>query len=394
MAKKRYLQDDIVRDLEDKMVFIGGPRQVGKTTLARLVGNGNYKKYAYLNWDNRTDRKTILSEEFPADAGLLIFDEIHKYKKWKNYIKGEYDKHKERFDIIVTGSARLDLYRRGGDSLMGRYHYLRLHPFSLSEVVGKKRDIDVFKELVFTDDPKGNKARKIFDELFIFGGFPEPFLKKDMRTLRRFHMERLERLVKEDIRDLESVRDISAIQILVELLPPKVGSLLSLNSMTEDLQVTYKTVAHWMDILEKFYYHYRIYPYNARTIRSLKKEPKMYLWDWSQISDEAARFENIIASHLLKTVHYLTDIEGYKAELFFLRDIESRETDFLVTIDRKPWFSVEVKLSSLEISKPLKYFSDKLKIPFNYQVVKKEGIDYQYENIRVISADKFLSALI
>lgn len=394
MAKKRYLQDDIVRDLEDKMVFIGGPRQVGKTTLARLVGNGNYKKYAYLNWDNRTDRKTILSEEFPADAGLLIFDEIHKYKKWKNYIKGEYDKHKERFDIIVTGSARLDLYRRGGDSLMGRYHYLRLHPFSLSEVVSKKRDIDVFKELVFTDDPKGNKARKIFDELFIFGGFPEPFLKKDMRTLRRFHMERLERLVKEDIRDLESVRDISAIQILVELLPPKVGSLLSLNSMTEDLQVTYKTVAHWMDILEKFYYHYRIYPYNARTIRSLKKEPKMYLWDWSQISDEAARFENIIASHLLKTVHYLTDIEGYKAELFFLRDIESRETDFLVTIDRKPWFSVEVKLSSLEISKPLKYFSDKLKIPFNYQVVKKEGIDYQYENIRVISADKFLSALI
>ena len=394
MAKKRYLQDDIVRDLEDKMVFIGGPRQVGKTTLARLVGNGNYKKYAYLNWDNRTDRKTILSEEFPADAGLLIFDEIHKYKKWKNYIKGEYDKHKERFDIIVTGSARLDLYRRGGDSLMGRYHYLRLHPFSLSEVIGKKRDIDVFKELVFTDDPKGNKARKIFDELFIFGGFPEPFLKKDMRTLRRFHMERLERLVKEDIRDLESVRDISAIQILVELLPPKVGSLLSLNSMTEDLQVTYKTVAHWMDILEKFYYHYRIYPYNARTIRSLKKEPKMYLWDWSQISDEAARFENIIASHLLKTVHYLTDIEGYKAELFFLRDIESRETDFLVTIDRKPWFSVEVKLSSLEISKPLKYFSDKLKIPFNYQVVKKEGIDYQYENMRVISADKFLSALI
>lgn len=394
MAKKRYLQDDIVRDLEDKMVFIGGPRQVGKTTLARLVGNGNYKKYAYLNWDNRTDRKTILSEEFPADAGLLIFDEIHKYKKWKNYIKGEYDKHKERFDIIVTGSARLDLYRRGGDSLMGRYHYLRLHPFSLSEVVGKKREIDVFKELVFTDDPKGNKARKIFDELFIFGGFPESFLKKDMRTLRRFHMERLERLVKEDIRDLESVRDISAIQILVELLPPKVGSLLSLNSMTEDLQVTYKTVAHWMDILEKFYYHYRIYPYNARTIRSLKKEPKMYLWDWSQISDEAARFENIIASHLLKTVHYLTDIEGYKAELFFLRDIESRETDFLVTIDRKPWFSVEVKLSSLEISKPLKYFSDKLKIPFNYQVVKKEGIDYQYENIRVISADKFLSALI
>lgn len=394
MAKKRYLQDDIVRDLEDKMVFIGGPRQVGKTTLARLVGNGNYKKYAYLNWDNRTDRKTILSEEFPADAGLLIFDEIHKYKKWKNYIKGEYDKHKERFDIIVTGSARLDLYRRGGDSLMGRYHYLRLHPFSLSEVVGKKREIDVFKELVFTDDPKGNKARKIFDELFIFGGFPEPFLKKDMRTLRRFHMERLERLVKEDIRDLESVRDISAIQILVELLPPKVGSLLSLNSMTEDLQVTYKTVAHWMDILEKFYYHYRIYPYNARTIRSLKKEPKMYLWDWSQISDEAARFENIIASHLLKTVHYLTDIEGYKAELFFIRDIESRETDFLVTIDRKPWFSVEVKLSSLEISKPLKYFSDKLKIPFNYQVVKKEGIDYQYENIRVISADKFLSALI
>ncbi len=392
MIKDRYLHAAITADLKEKMVFLGGPRQVGKTTLARFLGEKNYKSYAYLNWDSRQDRKSILEGKFSGDADLIIFDEIHKYKKWKNYIKGEFDTHKDTFHILVTGSARLDLYRRGGDSLMGRYHYYRLHPFSVAEVLESQPDIQVFKELKFPQT--NNLVSKTFLELLKFGGFPEPFLKKDQQTLRRFHNERIDRLIKEDIRDIESVRDLSALQVLVEILPPKVGSLLSLNTLRGDLEVAYKTMKTWMDILERFYYHFRIYPYASTAIKSLRKEPKMYLWDWSQVADPGARLENMVASHLLKMTHFLHDAHGRKAELYFLRDIEGREVDFLVAIDRKPWLAIEVKSGKEDISKPLVYFTAKLKIPFTYQLMKEAGIDYWKKNIRVMSADKFLSGLV
>ncbi|PKL72385.1 AAA family ATPase [Candidatus Kuenenbacteria bacterium HGW-Kuenenbacteria-1] len=392
MIKNRYLHFPIVSDLKNKMVFIGGPRQVGKTTLSQYIGANNYKKYTYLNWDNREDQKIILQKKFDAESTLIIFDEIHKYKQWKNYIKGEFDKYKEKFHILVTGSARLDLYRKGGDSLMGRYHYYRLHPFSLAEVLQIKPNIKISKELFFSTVKKN--IAKTFTDLLIFGGFPEPFIKKDQKILRRFHNERLDRLIKEDIRDIEQVRDLSALQILVEILPEKVGSLLSLNALREDLQVAHKTISLWMDILERFYYHFRIYPYSASTIKSLRKEPKMYLWDWSQIQNKGSKLENIIASHLLKMSHFLYDTEGYKIELCFLHDIEGREVDFLITVNKKPWFVVEVKTSDNKPSKHLKYFIKKLNIPFAYQVVKQSGIDFWQDKIRVISADKFLSGLI
>lgn len=392
MIKDRYLHTVIRSDLKKKMVFVGGPRQIGKTTLALFLGKNDYKTYTYLNWDNRQDRKSILRSEFQGDTNLVIFDEIHKYKKWKNYIKGEFDTHKDRFHILVTGSARLDMYRRGGDSLLGRYHYYRLHPFSLAEMLGGLPNISVSKALIF---PKSTSAMsRVFKNLLTFGGFPEPFLRKDQQTLRRFHNERVDRLIKEDIRDIEQVRDLSALQILVEILPSKVGSLLSLNALRGDLEVAHKTVKTWMDILERFYYHFRIYPYAFTTIKSLRKEPKMYLWDWSQADDAGARLENMTASHILKMTHFLYDAYGHKTELFFLRDIEGREVDFLVTVDRKPWLAIEVKSGKENVSKSLVYFVDKLKIPFAYQLVKETGIDYWKNNIRIISADKFLSGLI
>ncbi len=392
MFLDRYLQKNVLADLKNKMVFIGGPRQVGKTTLALMIGQKYYKKYLYLNWDNREDRKNILAGKIKAGTKLVIFDEIHKYKQWKNYVKGEFDKNKDKFNILVTGSARLDLYRRGGDSLMGRYYYYRLHPFSLAENFQPTKIVKPPQELKFLKTTK--KTKEIFDNLLKFGGFPEPFLKKNQKTLRRFHNERLDRLVREDIRDIELVRDLSALQILVEILPSKVGSLLSLNSLREDLQVAHKTISLWVDILERFYYHFRIYPFSTTIIKSLRKEPKLYLWDWSQIDNYNARLENIIASHLLKFVHFLYDSEGYKAELFFLRDIEGREVDFLITVNRQPWFMVEVKKTETKPSKNLKYFKEKLKIPFAYQVVAEENIDFYQNEIRIISADKFLGGLV
>lgn len=306
-------------------------------------------------------------------------------------MKGEYDKYKDRFDIMVTGSARLDLYSYGGDSLLGRYHYMRLHPFSVREALGLQPTLAVSREPKFT---KHKNARDVFVRLFRFGGFPEPFIKKDLVTLRRFHNERLERLIKEDIRDIENVRDISALQILVELLPAKVGSLLSVNSLKGDLGVTHKTVSAWTDILERFYYHFRMYPFAATSIKSLRKEPKMYLWDWSQIEDEAIKLENIVASHLLKTAHFFYDTQGYRVELKFIRDTEGREVDFLLTVNKKPWMAVEVTSHDQNVSKNLKYFAEKLNIPFVYQVVGGKDIDVIKNGVRVISADTFLSALV
>jgi len=388
---ERYLNKLVTADLKEKMVFIGGPRQVGKTTFAKEIGRLHYTKSACLNWDSREDRQAILASRFDASAGLLIFDEIHKYKQWKNYVKGVYDTYKERFEVLITGSARLDIYRKGGDSLMGRYHYYRLHPFSLAEALQIDNQYIMSGELQFATYAG---SREVFAQLFKFGGFPEPFLKKDERTLRRWHNQRVDRLVKEDIRDTENIRDLSALQILVELLRTRVGSLLSLNSLREDLNIAHKTVSQWMDVLERFYYHFRLYPFASSKIKSLRKEPKLYLWDWSEVSSEAARLENIVASHLLKLCHFLYDAHGYRVELCFLRDVEGREVDFLVTIDDKPWFAVEVKTSDMSVSKHLRYFAQRLEIPWCYQIMGEGDVDFVKDGVRVMAVDRFLAALV
>lgn len=391
---KRYLERYILEDLKDKMVFVSGPRQVGKTTLAKEIGEAFFnEKYEYLNWDNRGDKKTILSGAYPADKKLFIFDEIHKYKNWKNYLKGEHDKYKDKFHILVTGSARLDIYKKGGDSLLGRYRSYRLHPLSVGELAGRGSEKHApFAELNFFKEEAGRE--KTLERLLDFGGFPEVFVKQDERQLRRWHNERIDRLIKEDIRDVENIRDISAMDVLAGILPEKAGSLFSLNSLREDFNVTHKTIASWVDIFEKFYYHFRIYPFQSTLIKSLRKEPKLYLWDWSEIKDEGARFENLVASHLLKFCHFLFDVEGYKARLWFLRDKEQREADFLVSVDGKPWFAVEAKISPKDTSPSLAYFSKKIKIPFSYQVVRQEGVDFIKDRIRFISASKFFTSLV
>lgn len=390
MLKNRYLTPFVIEDLQDKMVFVGGPRQVGKTTLCRNLVAEHFSNHAYFNWDNRADRKAITDSSWPGDAKLLIFDEIHKYRHWKGLIKGEYDKLKETYKFLVTGSSRLDVYRRGGDSLQGRYHYYRLHPFSLAETEGIASTLSLQSEL-----PIGQNFHQAAMEILdVFGGFPEPFMKQSSRQLRRWHNEKTERMFREDIMDIEAIRDIGNMKLLSDILPSRVGSLLSLNGIREDLEVSFRAVSHWMDILEAFYYHFRIYPFSAKKIRSLKKEPKLYLWDWSEVEDDAARFENLVASHLLKYVHFITDYEGHKAELYFLRDVDKREVDFLVTIGGKPWFAVEVKLNDSALSPHILYFKERLSIPFVYQVVKKSGVDKLEKGTRILSAGKFLSGLI
>lgn len=390
MQKERYLKNSILKDLDEKMVFIGGARQVGKTTFAKDLIAKNFESTNYFNWDYQPDRKKIISGELPGEDSFLIFDEIHKYKKWKNLIKGIYDTHKSKYKILVTGSARLNIYRKSGDSLQGRYHYYTLHPFSLAEIENISNQWQPFKELIF----KSQSYQSSLNSLLQFGGFPEPFISGNTRTLRRWHNEKLERLFREDIRDIENIRDITSMKLLGDLLPIKAAGPLSINNLREDLEISHRAITSWLNILESFYYHFRIYPYTSKIIRSIKKEPKIYLTDWSEVDNEGARFENLIASHLLKFTNYLFERDGYKTGLFYLRNVDKKEVDFLVTIDNKPWFAVEVKLSETAPSGNLLYFKNRLNIPFNFQVVKQNGIDILKDDIRVMSADKFLSGLV
>jgi predicted AAA+ superfamily ATPase len=390
MIKNRYLTDYVVEDLAEKMVFIGGPRQVGKTTFAAHIIARHFSNCAYYNWDNKPDRRRIMKSDWPGNADILILDEIHKYKKWKNLVKGEYDKLKEKYKFLVTGSARLDIYRRGGDSLQGRYHYYRMHPFTLAELLNKKNTWNILAELPIEDEVHEEEAELLFE----FGGFPELLVKQNKRLLRRWHNEKIERLFREDIRDMEHIRDLTSMKLLSDILPERVGALLSINAVKEDLEVSHRAVTNWLNILENLYYHFRIYPYTGKTIRSIKKEPKLFLWDWSEIDDPGARFENMIASHLLKWVHFIYDYEGYKTELYFLRNVDKKEVDFLVTVDKKPWFAVEVKLSDTKISPSLYYFKERLNIPYVFQVVKSGGVDRFINGVRIISASRFLPAFI
>jgi len=387
--KDRYLTKYVVKDLKEKMVFVAGPRQVGKTYLAQYLGKKYFQPYSYLNWDYQPDRKKIISFQLPSNMKLLIFDELHKYKNWKNYIKGIFDKHKTDFKILLTGSARLDIYKKSGDSLMGRYHQYTLHPFSLAEIAKTKTSNQPWQKLEFA---KNDKTVGIIEDLIKYGPFPEPFLKQNEIHWRRWQSEKTDRLIKEEIRDLTVIKDLSALQILVELIPDKVGSLLSINNLREDLEVAHKTLVNYLRILELFYFHFRIYPYSKNNVRSLKKMAKLYLWDWSVIKDDGAKFENLIASHLFKYAHFLQNSQGLKTKIGYLRDNEGREVDFIFTVDDKPWFAVEVKIN--EEKSYLDYFKKKLDIPFIYQVIRKSKIDHFNDEIRIISADKFLTAFV
>lgn len=336
------------------MAFIGGPRQVGKTTLAlSLIGPRATERHAaYLNWDDPKVRPALRRGELPAGEPLVVLNEIHRYGRWRNLVKGLYDTEKSVRRFVVTGSARLDHYRKGGDSLVGRYRYFRLHPFSLVELARAMRAPD----------------HEHVAGLLKFGGFPEPLLAQSERSLRLWHRERMTRIVRDDLRDLERVREVSLIEELADLLPSRVGSLLSVGSVREDLQVDFKTAERWIAILENLYVCFRIPPFGAPRIRALRKQQKLYLWDWSAVPDAGPRFENLVAAQLLKYCHWKADTEGYRMELRFLRDTSGREVDFVVLRDRSPLFAVEYKTGERTISPAARYFAERTNIPVFYQV--------------------------
>jgi len=391
--RPRYLQLAIREDLGAKMVFVGGPRQVGKTTLATMVGD-EFEQVAYLNWDNRLHKRQILDGSWSPDSDVVILDEIHKYTKWKSLIKGYWDTRAASQRFIVTGSSRLDTYRRGGDSLMGRYQYYRLHPFSLREHTGthiQPGDVEERPKLTFPSRPAAG-----LDDLIARGGFPEPLLSGSARTLRRWQQGRFERVFREDIRDVATVRALSQVELLGTMLPERVGAPLSYASVARDVEASPKSVRAWLQLLERNYFVFRVPPYSRRLHRALKKESKYYLWDWSEAPDDGPRFENLVAAHLLKYCHFLNDVHGHRVELHYLRDLEKREVDFLVTWGRAPWFAVECKTSPGGPLSSIAYFCDRLGVTARFVVTRQGGVDSmdRPSGVRTISADRFLAALV
>jgi predicted AAA+ superfamily ATPase len=366
---ERYLTDQILKDIKKKMVFLGGPRQVGKTTLSLSLFSEN----SYLNWDAQADRDKILTHNLPSEK-TWVFDEIHKYRKWRNYLKGLYDKNKNK-QILVTGSARLDLYRFGGDSLQGRYHFLRLHPFTLDEL----------NSSAFSD----------FEALFHLGGFPEPFLGGDQIEAVRWSKEYRSRILRDDISSVEAIHDLGTAELVLLRLPELVGSPLSVNSVSEDVQTSFKTVKKWLDIFERFYAIYRVLPFGSPRIKAVKKEQKHYHYDWTLVKDLGFRFENMIGGHLLKRVHFLEDTQGREIELRYFRDNEQREVDFVVVEDRRPLLFVECKYSETTVSPHLRYLKRKFPDVPAYQLTYNAKKDFESQDgIRVCDAHKVLNEIL
>lgn len=394
------IQDHLVRYRQ--MIFLAGPRQVGKTTITQQI-ELYHSNYYYLNWDDSTHRKLVIKgsqaianylqlSTITDSKPIIVFDEIHKYKKWKQFLKGFFDLYENKCQIVVTGSTKLDMYRRGGDSLMGRYFIYHIFPLSVGELLSTQmRTTDIV-------NPKKIDSN-LLEKLLHFGGFPEPFLKAEQRFSNNWQRLRKQQLLKEDIREASQIQDLAELEVLMDLLVEEASQLLNVASIANQLNVAESTIHRWIKTLKSFYYCYTIQPWHKNVRRSLRKTSKIYLWDWSMIADTGRRYENFIASHLYKAVQFWTDLGLGEYELFYLRDKEKREVDFLVTKNKKPWFLVEAKNSNNQaISANLHYYWKQLNVAHAFQVVyemkyvNKNCFDYN-EPI-VVSAATFLSQLI
>lgn len=411
MFIERYLSKDIeeLALRRNKMAFISGPRQVGKTTLAKLY-KSIYDEYAYKNWDESEFRKLwtkspklIVSQfhfEKTQSKRLLILDEIHKSIKWKQKIKGLFDEYQDDLNFIITGSARLNIFKRGSDSLLGRYLPFRLHPLSYGEVSREsfkssaKMDPESWKQSLFKKKISDTLKREPLDRLFAMSGFPEPYFSNSEKILRIWRRGRHEKIVREDLRDLSRLPELSQVEMLTSLLPEKVGNPLSVQSLREDLEVAHDTVTRWMKYLEQLYYFFEIKPWNHSFPRSLRKQGKIYLYDWTHTEEEGPKFENFIACHLIKACHYWTDTGEGDFDLFYLMNKEKQEIDFLIVKNKKPWLMVESKLNNTEMNhknmnKFIGYFNcPVIQVVFPSDIWRTD-LSQKYEKT-LMSSDRFL----
>ncbi len=369
MSRPRLYDATLIHHMADnrQMAFLVGPRQVGKTSLCRNKG-------AYLDWDNLDDRRVILKgpaavadriglDRLNSSLPVVAFDELHKFARWKSFLKGFFDTYEKQVKILVTGSSRLDAWRKGGDSLMGRYFLYRIHPFSVGEIL---RPVPGDQPLA----PPSPIPDDEWDALWRHGGFPEPFVRREDRFSVRWRSLRRQQLLREDVRELARIHELGQLEMLAKLLVDRSGGQLVLSNLAKDVQVAVDTVRRWVELFVSLHYGFLVRPWFANIAKSLRKEPKWFLRDWSEVGSEGARFETLVACHLLKAVETWQDAGLGDFELRYLRDKEMREVDFLVVRDGKPWFLVEAKVSETSISPALRHFQEQLKAPHAFQVVR------------------------
>lgn len=383
-------------------LFLSGPRQVGKTTIAKDFLKES-ESSLYLNWDNLDDRRVILEgptavashllkDALVKEKPVICFDEIHKYKGWKGFLKGFIDTYKDDFHTLVTGSSRLDVYNKSGDSLMGRYFLYQVHPLSVGELLNPVFHTELIQNPKKIEDD-------IFETLLNFGGFPDPFLKGENRFYTRWQNLRNQQLFREDIRDLSNIQDVKLMELLATFIKVQSGQLVSYSNYAQKVRVSDQTIRRWINVFESLYFCFTVPPWSKNVSRSLIKEPKIYLWDWSLVEDQGQRVENFIASHLLKAVHFWNDSGLGDFGLYFLRDKDKNEVDFLVTRNQKPWIMIEAKSSKANsLSSSLHLFQNQLNVPHVFQIAMDlpyiEEDCFSLKKPTIVPAKTLLSQLI
>jgi uncharacterized protein len=374
------LEDHFQRNRQ--MALLSGPRQVGKTTTCRALGD------YYFNWDNADDRRALLKgpaalaerlglDRLRAHPPIAVLDELHKHARWKGLLKGFFDTYGEGARLLVTGSSRLDVFRRGGDSLMGRYLRYRMHPWSVAECVRVGLPAREIQEPIAIDAAD-------WEALSTHGGFPEPFLRRDLRFTRRWSALRRDQLAREDLREVTRVQELGTMETLMHILAERSGRQLVYSNLAVELGVAVDTVKRWVDLLGRLHYGFLVRPWFTNVAKSLRKEPKWFLRDWSGLKDEGSRTETLVACHLLKAVEGWTDLGFGEFELRYLRDKQKREVDFLVVKDDHPWFLVEAKTSDSRLSPALAHFQAQTGAPHAFQAV----MALPFEPVDCFAADR------
>jgi predicted AAA+ superfamily ATPase len=402
---KRPMYQKIFQDLSGykQMVFIAGPRQAGKTFLTNMIAE-KFKNSYYFNWDIIDEKRKLL--ENPSfyenmnlkddSIPLVIFDELHKFPDWKNYLKNVFDRDKENYKFIVSGSGRLDIFQKGGDSLAGRYLLFHLWPFTLAELAGSNLNFNSFIKNPLKINSKKGAHIQIWENLKLYSGFPDPYLQKDARFYRIWSNTYKKQLLREDIRDLTALRNSENIEILYSLLPSKIGSPLSMANLSRDIKVAFDTIKKWLEIFEKFFMIFRITPWTTKISRAITKEKKLYLFDYASIDSKGAKFENMVALELYRAVSNWNDKGLGDFSLNFIRNREKQEVDFVLIKKNKPFLLIETKLSDTRPGKSLIKFQNMLNIDA-VLLVDKPGICKKILNgqnkLLLISADQWLSCL-
>ena len=377
-------------DLQRKMVILSGPRQCGKTTLAKSLARQHQGQY--YSWDIHPDRLKLQKRELDFASPFWAFDEIHKFARWRALLKDLSDSSMPGKKILVTGSAKLELYGRGGDSLQGRYFSHHMHPITYAELYHLPLvNLEQFPLLP-------NVSNASLEDLLTLGGFPEPLLSGSQTEADRWRLNYAERITREEIASLERVVELERIELLFDRLRDIAGGIVSVNSLRENLQVAFETVSNYLDILERLYAIFRILPSGSDKIKAVKKEKKLYFWDWAYCATEGARFENMLALHLLRYCDLARDFWGKDLSLRYFRHRDGKEVDFILFLNRKPWIAIEAKLSDSKLSPALKYYLERFKLPYAFQVVLTNAQERTLEpingcQVRIVSAQRFLANL-